>query len=78
MATLQSQMTKALPKYSPPQLTLYTGKLKEEFDVKEGAKDLFNFLNSCISELKASLQVLHKNSINQLSRDDLVTFDIRE
>jgi glutamate synthase domain-containing protein 2 len=75
MATLQSQMTKALPKYPPPQLAVYTGKLQEEFDIEEGARDLANFLKSCTTEMKGALQVLGKISISQLSREDLVTFD---
>jgi glutamate synthase domain-containing protein 2 len=75
MATLQSQMVKALPKYPPPQLALYTGKLKEEFDIEEGAKDLANFLKSCTTEMKGALQVLGKNSIRELNREDLVTLD---
>lgn len=75
MATLQSQMTKALPKYPPPQLALYIGKLAEEFDVEEGAKDLSNFLISCNEEIIGALQVLGKTSCVQLNRDDLVTLD---
>ncbi|SDH49354.1 glutamate synthase-related protein [Alteribacillus bidgolensis] len=75
MATLQSQMLKALPKYPPSQLAIYTGKLKEEFDIEEGAKDLANFLKSCTKEIKAALQVIGKSSIQQLSREGLVTFD---
>jgi glutamate synthase domain-containing protein 2 len=75
MATLQSQMIKALPKYPPPQLAVYTGKLQEEFDIEEGARNLANFLKSCTTEMKGALQVLGKNSVSQLSREDLVTFD---
>ena len=75
MATLQSQMIKALTKYPPPQLALYTGKLKEEFGIEEGAKDLANFLKSCTTEMKGALQVLGKNSIRELNREDLVTLD---
>ncbi|MEQ6389948.1 FMN-binding glutamate synthase family protein [Bacillaceae bacterium S4-13-58] len=75
MATLQSQMTKALPKFPPPQLAIYTGKLRDEFDMEEGARDLANFLISCTSEMKHALQVLGKNSTNALSRDDLVSMD---
>jgi glutamate synthase domain-containing protein 2 len=75
MATLQSQMTKALPKFPPPQLAVYTGKLKDEFDVEEGAQCLANFLKSCTTEMQAALQVLGKSSITQLNRDDLVTMN---
>jgi glutamate synthase domain-containing protein 2 len=75
MATLQSQMTKALPKFPPPQLAVYTGKLKDEFDVEEGAQCLANFLKSCTTEMQGALQVLGKSSITQLNRDDLVTLN---
>lgn len=75
MATLQSQMAKALPDSPTPQLALYSGKLKEEFDAEEGAKDLANFLNSCVNEMKSAVQVLGKNGTTELSREDLVTMD---
>lgn len=75
MATLQGQMAKALPQYLPPQLEIYTGKLKKEFVVEEGAKHLANFLRSCTAEMKGALQVLGKTSLTQLNRDDLVTMD---
>jgi glutamate synthase domain-containing protein 2 len=75
MATLQSQMMKALPKFPPPQLAVYTGKLADEFDIEEGAQCLANFLNSCTTEMQGALQVLGKSSIDLLNRDDLVTFD---
>ncbi|MGD6793843.1 FMN-binding glutamate synthase family protein [Metabacillus indicus] len=75
MAVLQSQMTKALPNYPPPQLALYDGKLQDEFDVEKGAKDLANFLNSCTEEIKSALQVLGKTSSTQLAREDIVTVD---
>ncbi|MFZ3589898.1 FMN-binding glutamate synthase family protein [Bacillus sp. DJP31] len=75
MATLQSQMTKALPNMPPPQLALYSGKLQDEFDPEEGAKDLANFLKSCTEEIKGALQVMGKKQLNELSREDLVTMD---
>lgn len=75
MATLQSQMSKAMPKYPPPQLALYSGKLKDEFDVEEGAKDLANFLKSCTTEMKHAIQVLGKKSTTELNRNDLVSMD---
>lgn len=75
MATLQTQMAKNLPKYPPPQLALYSGKLKDQFDVEEGAKDLANFLQSCSSEMKSAVQVLGKGATTDLNRTDLVTLD---
>lgn len=75
MAILQSQMVKALPNSPPPQLALYSGKLRDEFDAEEGAKDLANFLNSCMNEMKSGVQVLGKRTTTELSREDLVTMD---
>lgn len=75
MAVLQSQMVKALPQYPPPQLALYSGKLKKEFSVEEGATCLANFLKSCQEEMKSALQVMGKTSTTQLTREDLVTLD---
>jgi glutamate synthase domain-containing protein 2 len=34
---------------------LHCGKLQEEFDIEEGAKDLANFLKSCTTEMKGAL-----------------------
>ncbi|WP_421379758.1 FMN-binding glutamate synthase family protein [Bacillus salacetis] len=75
MAVLQSQMTKALPTAPPPQLALYSGKLKDEFDMEEGAKDLGNFLKSCGAEMKSAMQVMGKLATSELNREDLVTLD---
>lgn len=75
MATLQTQMAKAMPKYPPPQLALYSGKLKDEFDVEEGSKNLANFLKSCTTEMKHAIQVIGKKSTTELNRNDLVSMD---
>lgn len=75
VAALQSQMAKALPKYPPTQIAIYSGKLKEELDIDEAAEHLFNFLKSCNEELKAAVQVVGKHDIHELNRDDLVTVD---
>lgn len=75
MATIQSQMTKALPQSTVPQLALYDGKLKEQFDQDEGSRHLANFLQSCRAEMVMALQAMGKSSIRQLGRDDLVCLD---
>ncbi|WP_019416175.1 FMN-binding glutamate synthase family protein [Paenisporosarcina sp. TG20] len=75
MAVLQSQMTKALPEFPPPQLALYDGKLKDEFDVEEGATHLANFLLSCAAEMKSAVQVIGKKSTTELNQEDLVTLN---
>lgn len=75
IATMQSQMTKALPQSPAPQLALYEGKFKDQFDSKEGSQHLANFLKSCTAEMVMALQAMGKSSIRQLSREDLVSVD---
>lgn len=75
IATMQSQMTKALPHSPAPQLALYDGKLKDQFDPEEGSRHLANFLQSCTAEMKMALQAMGKSSVRQLGREDLVCLD---
>lgn len=75
IATLQSQMTKALPQFPAPQLALYDGSLKDEFDVEEGSRHLSNFLQSCREEMTMALQAMGKTTIRELGREDLVSID---
>lgn len=75
IATMQSQMTKALPHSPAPQLALYDGKLKDQFDPEEGSRHLANFLQSCTAEMKMALQAMGKTSVRQLGREDLVCLD---
>jgi glutamate synthase domain-containing protein 2 len=75
IATMQSQMTKALPMSPAPQLALYDGKFKDQFDIEEGSQHLANFLKSCTGEMVMALQAMGKSSIRQLGREDLVSID---
>lgn len=75
IATMQSQITKALPQHPAHQLALYNGALTEEFDIEEGSRHLANFLLSCQEEMKMALQAMGKKSIQELGRDDLVCLD---
>lgn len=75
IAAMQSQMTKALPQHPAPQLALYEGELKDQFDSEEGSRHLANFLQSCTAEMKMALQAMGKSSIRQLGREDLVSLD---
>ncbi|MDQ7094597.1 FMN-binding glutamate synthase family protein [Desulfosporosinus sp. PR] len=75
IATLQSQMIKALPQYPAPQLALYNGSLAEQLDVDMGSKHLGNFLQSCREEMIMALQAMGKTSIRELGREDLVCID---
>jgi len=75
MTTVHSQAIKALPQLPPTQLALYTGKITEKLDIDEAALHLSKFLKSCIVEMKMAVQAIGKNSILELSKEDLVTVD---
>lgn len=75
IATLQSQITKALPSQPAHQLALYNGSLRESFDIEEGGRHLANFLLSCQEEMKMALQAMGKTKIQELGREDLVCLD---
>jgi methylamine---glutamate N-methyltransferase subunit C len=75
IAALQSQMTKALPQAPAPQLALYDGKLNDKLDIDTAAQHLTNFLKSCVSEMKLTVQAVGKNAIKELDRSDLVSVD---
>lgn len=75
MAALQTQMAKALPQDPPPQVALYTGRLNQKLDVDLAAQHLFNFLNSCIAEMKLAVQAISKDAMKALDKTDLVSVD---
>ncbi|MBX6377886.1 MAG: FMN-binding glutamate synthase family protein [Clostridia bacterium] len=75
LATLHTQMTKAAPFEPAVQAVLYTGRFHEDFDVEEGARDLANFLTSCVREMELATYALGKSAFQQLGRDDLCTVD---
>lgn len=75
VAMLQSQSLNATPAEPTPQLVLYDGKLREDLDVEQGSKNLQNFLNSCVEEMKMALIAMGKTKFNELCIDDLVTVD---
>ncbi|MTI48675.1 MAG: FMN-binding glutamate synthase family protein [Firmicutes bacterium] len=74
-AAIQCQAVKALPDTLPTQLALYKGKLTDKLDVDKAATHLGNFLKSCVAEMKLAAQAMGKNSLSELSREDLVTVD---
>ncbi|HBE05864.1 MAG TPA: hypothetical protein DCY85_05175, partial [Firmicutes bacterium] len=48
------------------------GKAKEELDVDLAAQSLANFLKSCVDEMVLGAQALGKESLADVSREDLV------
>lgn len=75
VAMLQNQSVNATPYEPTTQLVVYNGKLSDDLDVEKGAKNLSNFLNSCVEEMKLALIAMGKTDFSQLSIKDLVTTD---
>lgn len=74
-ATVQCQAVKALPEAPPTQLAIHNAEHTDKLNVDKGAKNLSNFLTSCVQEMKMAVQAVGKNSIKELSKEDLVTVD---
>lgn len=75
MAAMQAQALKVLPQAPPSQLALYNGRMTDKLDIDKAANSLANFLNSCTAEMKLAAQALAKQSLKELTLDDLVTVD---
>lgn len=74
-AVAHTQVLKALPFEPPTEIAWNKGKFVRKFHINKGAKSLHLFLKSCVQEMKMSLSVMGKTSIQQLSKDDLVALD---
>ena len=75
MAAMHTQAAKVMPQAPPSQLALYKGKMNDKLDVDSAAYHLTNFLNSCKAEMQLAAQAMSKQSLKELSRDDLVSVD---
>lgn len=75
MAAMHTQAAKVMPQAPPSQLALYKGKMNDKLDVDSAAYHLTNFLNSCKAEMQLAAQAMSKQSLKELSRDDLVAVD---
>ncbi len=70
-----TQTLKALP-WEPPTQTIYTqSKYGYQFNVNEGAKRLAYFLISCNEEMKEGIRALGKTSLQEITKQDLVSLD---
>ncbi|HHW30817.1 MAG TPA: FMN-binding glutamate synthase family protein [Clostridiaceae bacterium] len=72
IAAAYTQFNRLPPGSSPTDLYLYDGKHTDLFDVKEGADCAGNFLKALSEEMDIALRCLGKDSINKLSKEDLV------
>ena len=75
MAAMHTQAAKVMPQAPPSQLALYKGKMNDKLDIDSAAYHLTNFLNSCKAEMQLAAQAMSKQSLKELSRDDLVAVD---
>jgi len=69
------QSLKALPFEPPTQVVWNEGKYSNTFNVKDGATTVKNFLNSSTEEIREALRAMGKTSLNELSTNDLVSYD---
>ena len=72
---LHNQEFKALPYEPPTQLLWYTGRYKNKFNHREGARHLANFLRACVEEMRMMTRGLGKTALRDVSADDLFAID---
>ena len=56
-------------------MVYYTGKQKNKFNPKDGARHLANYLRACVEEMRLATKAIGKTALRDLSRDDLVAID---
>lgn len=75
LAFVHTEGLKATPWEPPTSLVLYTGNLKEDLDIDKAARNLLNFLNSSIEEMKLAVKAMGKDNFISLNRKDLCSVD---
>ncbi len=75
IAMLHNQEFKALPYEPPTQLLWQTGKYKNKFNPKDGARRLANFLRGSAEAMRMAPRALGKTTLQDLSGDDLFATD---
>ncbi len=75
IAMLHNQEFKALPYEPPTQLLWNTGRYKNRFNHREGARHLANFLRACVEEMRMMTRGLGKTALRDVSADDLFAID---
>ena len=73
LAMADTQILKSLPFEPPVQLLWYDGKQNSKFNVNDGSKSLYNFLEASKGEIIEGLRALGKTGIGDVSTSDLVT-----
>lgn len=70
-----TQTFNAVPFEPPTQIVWNQGKFKNQFNVEEGINTAGNFLTSSVEEMKIALRAMGKQSLKDLSKKDIVSFD---
>lgn len=70
-----TQTLNALPFEPPSEVIWSTGEKNDTFDVEKGVTFGSNFLQACKEEMEVGLRAIGKNSIQDLSPTDLVSYD---
>ncbi|MBB6446154.1 FMN-binding glutamate synthase family protein [Bacillus benzoevorans] len=74
-ALTHTQSLKAVPFEPPTQTVWYNGKLKDLFNMEDGAQSAEKFLTASVEEMKLGLRAMGKRSLKELSKQDLVSYD---
>lgn len=74
-AMAHTETLKALPWEPPPSVVFYQGYFKHKLKVNKGAKNLNKYLRACNEEIMEGIRALGKNSLQEVSKDDLFALD---
>ncbi|WP_245630026.1 FMN-binding glutamate synthase family protein [Alicyclobacillus acidiphilus] len=75
-AVVHTQIVKVIPMEPPTQLAWANAELLSKFEEDEGAQSLARFLNGCMEEMKNGVRALGKQSVHDVNREDLVSYDV--
>ncbi|MFP5111699.1 FMN-binding glutamate synthase family protein [Bacillaceae bacterium C204] len=75
-ALAHDQVLNALPFEPPTQAIWYDGKFKDKFKSEDGVKTAEKFLTASTEEMKMALRAMGKRSLKELSKKDLVSYDV--
>ncbi|WP_124728538.1 FMN-binding glutamate synthase family protein [Staphylospora marina] len=75
MALVSEQIVKAAPFEPPTSLVVYSGKLTDQLDIDQAARNLVRYLNACVREMELVATSLGKTALSDLNKSDLCTLD---
>ncbi|MFE5430832.1 FMN-binding glutamate synthase family protein [Peribacillus simplex] len=74
-AVSHSQALNTLPFEPPTQVVWNQGKFKDQFKIEDGVIAAEKFFTASIEEMKMALRAMGKQSLKELSKKDLVSYD---